>query len=165
MPGMTLLIRPMERSQIEAAAFLIRQGMDSWPEPCQETPEQIAVRLLADGQRIWVAAGPGRMEGLVAWRPELQSASPRPAATGRDAHLASLYVAAGQAGGGLAGRLHRHALEQMRASGFGHVRLWTPECAGPARAFYARQGYKLSGRSILFAGLRRLEHVRSLRAE
>jgi GNAT superfamily N-acetyltransferase len=62
-----------------------------------------------------------------------------------DGYLRTLYVLPPYWGGGIGTTLHDHALERLRALGFGEARLWTLEANTSGRRFYERRGWRLTG--------------------
>jgi GNAT superfamily N-acetyltransferase len=67
-------------------------------------------------------------------------------------------------GSGLAGRLHRLALEEAARQGYETIRLYTPVGQARARAFYAREGWTEAGPPFAepLLGLDLLEYRRAL---
>ena len=59
------------------------------------------------------------------------------------AHLWMLFVRPPWWGTGLAARLHRLGLEEAARQGYETIRLYTPDGAARARAFYEREGWEL----------------------
>jgi GNAT superfamily N-acetyltransferase len=59
--------------------------------------------------------------------------------------LRTLYVLPAHQGSGVGSTLHDHALDRLRALGFGEAKLWTLEGNHGARRFYERRGWSLNG--------------------
>jgi GNAT superfamily N-acetyltransferase len=59
--------------------------------------------------------------------------------------LRTLYVLPPWWSKGIGSRLHDHALDRLRALGAREARLWTLDENHPARGFYERRGWMLSG--------------------
>ena len=64
------------------------------------------------------------------------------------AHFWQLFVRRDLWGGGLAGELHDMALAEIHARGYARARLFTPAGQARARRFYAKRGWRASGRSV-----------------
>jgi len=82
------------------------------------------------------------------------------------AHLWMLFVRPAWWGTGLAGRLHRLALEEATRQGYATIRLYTPYGAARARAFYEREGWEQAGPAFPepLLGLDLVEYRRELPA-
>ena len=61
------------------------------------------------------------------------------------ARLTHLFVRQQYWGSGIADELHTQIVDGMAQRGFGAGRLWTPTGQGRARAFYERNGWRLTG--------------------
>src|SRR5262249_28254389 len=62
-------------------------------------------------------------------------------------YLRTLYVVPARWSGGVGSAPPDHALDRLRALGADEARLWTLEDNRPARGFYERRGWSLSGRT------------------
>jgi GNAT superfamily N-acetyltransferase len=107
----------------------------------------------ADG--AWVAEVDGRVVGVVQVHPDADD----PAA----GLLHGLNVEPAAQGAGLGTALYEHALEQLRAAGFGHAVLWVFEGNGHARGFYERRGWTADGATGTAAGAPELRYRKDLR--
>ena len=67
----------------------------------------------------------------------------------RRAHLLALFVEPHRWGSGLAGELHAHTLQTMRARGYRQASLFTPAGQARARRFYEREGWYRVGEAYL----------------
>jgi GNAT superfamily N-acetyltransferase len=59
--------------------------------------------------------------------------------------LRTLYVLPSHQSTGIGSALHDYALESLRARGVRRAKLWTLERNWPARRFYERRGWSLTG--------------------
>jgi GNAT superfamily N-acetyltransferase len=80
------------------------------------------------------------------------------------AHLWMLFVRPPWWGTGLARKLHALGLEEAARRGYETIRLYTPEGAARARAFYEREGWAPAGSSFAepLLGLDLVEYRRGL---
>jgi predicted N-acetyltransferase YhbS len=116
---------------------------EGWTMPAAS--EEIArLQDLLARDFVWyrVAEHAGELVGHVGFLPADRALTP----TGEPglAHFRQLFVARAHWGSGLATRLHRSAIDEARARGFAHMRLFTPAAQERARRFYEREGWALA---------------------
>lgn len=90
-------------------------------------------RIRTGSRTVALAEREGRLVGVVSWGTTSTSGAP-------SLELMSLYVSRAERGGGLGGRLLRHAIGDEPAT------LWVFEANVRARAFYGRHGFVPDGR-------------------
>ncbi|NUL47648.1 GNAT family N-acetyltransferase [Cellulosimicrobium funkei] len=132
----------------EAYAHLRDEGFFAAAEATVDRQVEHWRRLLASGQRLWLAEDPqGRCVGLAAAGP-VQDPLAQDAAEGGwpQVQLYSLYVLAEAQGSGVADAL----LE--RAVGSEDCLLWVLTGNGRARAFYSRHGFAAVGAPVPMDG-------------
>jgi GNAT superfamily N-acetyltransferase len=119
-----------------------------WEPPDREPMlANLAKRLAGVGVRSRLAFGDApRAAGFCAWTPARTEAEPRTPIPGL-AHLWMLFVHPDHWGTGLAAELLGWAEAGMSAAAYDAARLWTPTAHDRARAFYARCGWRPSGRA------------------
>jgi GNAT superfamily N-acetyltransferase len=102
--------------------------------------------------RLWVIEAAGVVAGYAATQPGASTFLPAPAGAGE---MESLYLHPEAQGRGLGRFLHRHAIDDLWARGFGPLVLWAFAANGPARRFYERAGWTidLTGENWLLAGV------------
>jgi GNAT superfamily N-acetyltransferase len=137
-----------------ALAGTTRLGFESYlewaPEGWQPPPRSLEIRSIRErlrAQTTWcaMAIDPlGEPAGHVGITHAAERERPHIRIPGR-AHLWMLFVRPLWWGSGLAGRLHRLALEEAARQGYETIRLYTPSGAARARAFYEREGWELAG--------------------
>jgi GNAT superfamily N-acetyltransferase len=140
----------------------------SWADAGWEPPTRVEMllgmmqRFTKDGSWSVVAfADDGRAAGHGVARPELDD---RGIALADVARLTHLFVRREFWGTGVADQLHDAILAGMRERGHATANLWTPAGQARARAFYERNGWRLSGAVDPDNDLRLelLEYVRGL---
>ncbi len=94
--------------------------------------------LLAGGTTVMVVETEGHVVGFVIFGP---------CEEGVGGEVFALYVHPDHWGTGAAQALSGHAIERLRADRFEQITLWTLGGAGRARAFYAHNGWALTGRT------------------
>lgn len=127
----------------------------------QYTEEAYAATVL-DGRRlarrmsrmtVLVAVGPGRrVLGTIS----VKSVSPP------HAHLRGMAVLPGAQGQGVGSRLLRRAVARARAEGHGVVTLETTDVLREAGRFYRARGFRETGRTRRWGGMRLVEFERPL---
>jgi GNAT superfamily N-acetyltransferase len=93
-----------------------------------------------------VAEADGRAVGYVVLRQGLTIEEPRQPIPGAG-HIWQLFVRPAWWGSGLAARLLEQAVGEARRREYTELRLWTPRDNARARAFYAREGWRATGRT------------------
>ena len=140
-------IRPATHDDIPRLSALVRAAFEDyisisppgWTPP--ETTADFEREALGDPDVRTVVADPGGvLAGVVAYRPASTSRlrSDDPGLV----HFVRLFVHPGWHGSGLAQRLHRIAVADLRSRGFTSMVLFTPYAQGRARRFYERQGWR-----------------------
>jgi GNAT superfamily N-acetyltransferase len=150
----TLDIRLATPNDAGALASTTRLGFESyraWAPPGWRPPprslELRAIRERLKQPTTWCAmavAGDGEPAGHVGLTHATERDRPHVRIPGR-AHLWMLFLRPPWWGTGLAARLHRLALEEAARQGYDTIRLYTPEGAARARAFYEREGWATAG--------------------
>ena len=154
-------------------AATTRLGFESYlewaPDGWRPPPRSLEVRAIRERLRhatTWCAMAlePG---GVPAGHVGITHANERERAHVRipgRAHLWMLFVRPPWWGTGLAGRLHALGLEEALRQGYRTIRLYTPAGQARARAFYAREGWRLAGRPFEepLLGLQLVEYRREL---
>jgi GNAT superfamily N-acetyltransferase len=140
-----------------ALAATTRLGFESYrawaPDGWDPPPRSLEIRSIRERLRAattWCAMAlepSGEHAGHVGITHAAQRDRPHVRIAGR-AHLWMLFVRPPWWGTGLAGRLHRLALEEAARQGYETIRLYTPAGAARARAFYAREGWEPAGREF-----------------
>jgi GNAT superfamily N-acetyltransferase len=134
-----------------------RLGFDSYrawaPEGWEPPPHSLEIRSIRERLRqstTWCAMAldeSGQTAGHVGITHATERERPHIRIPGR-AHLWMLFVRPPWWGTGLAARLHRLALEEAAHRGYETMRLFTPDGAARARAFYEREGWELASRAF-----------------
>ncbi|HWH96401.1 MAG TPA: GNAT family N-acetyltransferase [Baekduia sp.] len=154
------MIRPVGRDDARALAELEVRAwrwayVDMVAEENMITVEQRTARWggrSADG--AFLAEVDGRVVGVVQVGPDPQDPS-----VGR-IHGPDVEPAAQGAGVGTA--LYEHAVEQLRAAGFGVAVLWIFAANGHARGFYERRGWVADGATGVAAEAPELRYRKNL---
>jgi GNAT superfamily N-acetyltransferase len=136
-----------------ALAATTRLGFESYrewaPAGWQPPPHALEIRSIRERlrqQTTWCAMAldpAGEQAGHVGITHAVERLRPHARLEGR-AHLWMLFVRPPWWGTGLATRLHRLALEEAARQGYETIRLYTPQGAARARAFYEREGWELA---------------------
>ena len=140
-----------------ALASTTRLGFESYlewaPEGWQPPPRSLEIRAIRERLRArttWCAMAvdlDGEQAGHVGITYANERERPHVSIPGR-AHLWMLFVRPRWWGSGLAGWLHRLALEEAARREYASIRLYTPHGAARARAFYEREGWQQQGRAF-----------------
>jgi ribosomal protein S18 acetylase RimI-like enzyme len=165
------VIRTATRDDAEAFATVITAAQATWvswagaafqPYQAGHLAEHWSSRLTDPATLAFVACTEqGQVVAVAAAGPE--AASFEPSDTSADsAHLSTLFALPESHGSGVAQELHDHLLVALGHAGYRTVRLWVPEGAAQARRFYERNGWTLTGKTTVFAGLARVEMRRSV---
>jgi GNAT superfamily N-acetyltransferase len=158
-----IALRDGEPGDVAAQVTLVLAAMDtyvdwmpaSWtpPDPrhhAQHWRRQFEARMLDPLARTILALDADRrpvgLAGLTQRRDAAHGDAPIPGV----GHIWALFVDPARWGGGVAGGLLRAAEDGLRARGYAHVQLATPEGA-PAGRFYESRGYARDGREGWFA--------------
>lgn len=169
----SLDIRIAVPNDAAALAGTTQLGFESYrawaPRDWRPPPRSLEVRSIRERLRhstTWCAMaldGDGEQAGHVGITHAAERDRPHVRIDGR-AHLWMLFVRPPWWGSGLAGRLHRLALDEALREGYGSIRLYTPHGAARARAFYEREGWELAGGSFPepLLGLDLVEYRRAL---
>jgi GNAT superfamily N-acetyltransferase len=135
----------------EVIAGLVRAGFASWdwagewtPSPTDVEADEVAEWLAKPGVWCLLATVEGVPAGQTTLSPAYTDEEPREEIPGL-CHLRHLFLAPAWHGTGLAAHLLEAAMEQARAEGYVHARLWTPRDNARAQAFYVREGWRKSG--------------------
>jgi RimJ/RimL family protein N-acetyltransferase len=156
-----------------ALADTTRLGFESyrsWAPPDWRPPphslELRAIRERLRAQTTWCVLaldGDGEPAGHVGITHAVERDRPHVQIPGR-AHLWMLFVRPPWWGTGLAVRLHALGLEEAARRGYETIRLYTPDGAARARAFYERNGWEQVGRAFPepLLGLDLVEYGRAL---
>src|SRR4051812_7547690 len=156
-----------------ALAGTTRLGFESYrawaPAGWRPPPRGLEIRSIRERLRssaTWCAMaidGAGEQAGHVGVTPAVERERPHVRIPGR-AHLWMLFVRPPWWGTGLAERLHGLALEEAARRGSATIRLYTPDGAGRARAFYEREGWAQASRPFgePLLGLDLVEYRRDL---
>jgi GNAT superfamily N-acetyltransferase len=160
------VIRTATRDDAEAFATVVTAAQVTWaswageafqPYEAGQLAEQWSSRLTDPATLAFVACTEqGQVVAVAAAGPEAASFEPSDAST-CSAHLSTLFALPECHGSGAAQELHDHLLAALRHAGYRTVRLWVPEGAAQARRFYERNGWTLTGKTTVFAGLTRVE--------
>lgn len=149
---LSFTVRAAGRHDLGMMADNLEQGFGSyrsWAAATWEPPSRTEMllgmmqRFTKDGSWSVVAfADGGRPAGHGAARPEAgEDDAPRADV----ARLTHLFVRRDFWGSGVADLLHDELLAGMAQRGFSSACLWTPTGQARARAFYERNGWRLSG--------------------
>jgi GNAT superfamily N-acetyltransferase len=156
-----------------ALASTTRLGFESYlewaPAGWRPPPRALEIRAIRERLRAratWCAMAldpDGEPAGHVGITSATERERPHVVLADR-AHLWMLFVRPRWWGSGLAGRLHRLALEEAARREYPTIRLYTPWGAARARAFYEREGWQQAGRPFAepLLGLDLVEYRRSL---
>jgi len=169
----SLEIRIAGPDDASALAATTRLGFESYlewaPDGWRPPPRSLEVRAIRERLRhatTWCAMAlePG---GVPAGHVGITHANERERAHVRipgRAHLWMLFVRPPWWGSGLAARLHTLGLEEAARQGYDTIRLYTPDGAARARAFYEREGWDLASRAFSepLLGLDLVEYRRGL---
>ena len=137
----------------------------SW-EPPEFEAERLRARLRNDLVWCLLALDDGAMAGHVSFMPaELHEMWPDEG-NPRLGHFWQLFVREPWWGTGVASDLHMAAIAEATARGFETMRLHTPAAQARARAFYEREGWRLSREPFLeeTLGMPLVEYRITLRA-
>jgi nicotinamidase-related amidase/GNAT superfamily N-acetyltransferase len=167
------VIRTATRDDAEAFATVITAAQATWvswagaafqPYDAGHLAEQWSSRLVDPATLAFVAGDEqGQVVAVAAAGPEAASFEPSDTSAG-SAHLSTLFALPESHGSGVAQELHDRLLAALRHAGYRTVRLWVPEGAAQARRFYERNGWTLTGKTTVFAGLARVEMRRDVAA-
>jgi len=169
----TLDIRIAVPDDAPALAATTRLGFDSYrtwaPEDWEPPPHTLELRSIRERLRqttTWCAMAvqaDGVQAGHVGITHAADRLRPHVRLPGR-AHLWMLFVRPPWWGTGLAARLHGLGLEEAARQGYETIRLYTPDGAARARAFYEREGWDLASRAFSepLLGLDLVEYRRGL---
>jgi len=156
-----------------ALAVTTRLGFDSYrdwaPEGWEPPPHALEIRSIRERlrqQTTWCAMAvqtDGEQAGHVGITHAADRQRPHVRVPAR-AHLWMLFVRPPWWGSGLAARLHTLGLEEAARQGYETIRLYTPDGAARARAFYEREGWDLASRAFSepLLGLDLVEYRRGL---
>jgi GNAT superfamily N-acetyltransferase len=143
-------IRLATPNDARALAGTTRLGFESYrawaPTGWRPPPQALELRAIRERLKqptTWCAmavAADGEPAGHVGLTYASERDRPHVRIPGR-AHLWMLFLRPPWWGTGLAARLHRLALEEAARQGYDTIRLYTPEGAARARAFYEREGW------------------------
>lgn len=146
------VLRPAERHDLGMMADNLEHGFSSyrsWADAGWEPPTRVEMlvgmmqRFTKDGSWSVVAfTDDGRAAGHGVARAELDEQG---IARSDVARLTHLFVRRDFWGTGVADELHDAILAGMCERGFTAARLWTPTGQARARAFYERNGWRVSG--------------------
>lgn len=123
------------------AAMSVDQNEERWREIIEARAEQICVAVV-DGRVVgFASSGPCRLEsGDDKTLDTTVFAEP-----GTIGELYGFYVHPDSWGTGVANELHDHAIEALRADGWGRLKLWVLADNARARRFYERHGWTADG--------------------
>jgi GNAT superfamily N-acetyltransferase len=131
----------------------------NWTAPSLEAELEHLRELLADEDVCClVADSGGDVIGQITVLPAARA--PRPVDDASLAHISNLFVRRDYWGAGLAGDLHRAALEAAGERGFTELRLFVAVGQARARGFYEREGWLPAGDPFddLIPGLTMIEY-------
>lgn len=153
---------------LEAGFSTYREFAPGWSPPAQDADALLATEWLLDQPETWyvIAEDDAGHAGQCGFHQGHEERMMRGAAIPGLAHFWQLFVRRDLWGSGLAAELHSRAVAEMRARGYDRARLFTPEPQARARAFYEREGWELSERSVEGLGdppMTMLEYVLDLR--
>ena len=116
-----------------------------WTSPAIGAAEiaRVADRLGEPGVWSLLALDGGHVAGHIGLGPTTRE-DPEPAPPGTT-NVWQLFVREPWRGRAVASALMRAAVAEAEERGFETMRLWTPQGAGRARAFYEREGWRLTG--------------------
>jgi GNAT superfamily N-acetyltransferase len=150
----TLDIRLATPDDAPGLAATTRLGFESYldwaPDGWRPPPRSLELRAIRERLKqntTWCAMAldeDGEQAGHVGITHASERDRPHVRIPGR-AHLWMLFVRPQWWGSGLAGRLHRLALEEAGRRGYESIRLYTPAGQARARAFYTREGWVAAG--------------------
>jgi GNAT superfamily N-acetyltransferase len=117
-----------------------------WTPPVATTAEQVAglAKALARPD-VWCLLAldvPETIGHVALSLRTMEDTDPAPVGT---INLWQLFVRPAWQGRGVATQLMSAAVDEARARGSNHMRLWTPQGAARARRFYEREGWTLTG--------------------
>jgi GNAT superfamily N-acetyltransferase len=173
MDAAALDIRIAVPDDAPALAGTTRLGFESYREwaprgwePPPHSLELHAIRARLRQATTWCAMAlepAGEPAGHVGFTHAVERDRPHARIRGR-AHLWMLFVRPRWWGTGLAGRLHALGLKEAARQGYETIRLYTPQGAARARAFYEREGWELTGGAFAepLLGLDLVEYRRDL---
>jgi GNAT superfamily N-acetyltransferase len=145
----------LRRATIADAASLARSVLEGvedypsfappgWTAPSLDAELEHLRQLLADGAVCClVAESEGALIGQITVLPA--GRAPHPVDDPSLAHISNLFVRRDHWGTGMAGDLHRAALEAARERGFTELRLFVAAGQARARRFYEREGWRAAG--------------------
>jgi GNAT superfamily N-acetyltransferase len=169
----SLRIRMATPEDAPALAVTTRLGFESYrawtPAEWRPPPPSLEVHSIRERLRqatTWCAMAlepSGEPAGHVGITHAAERDRPHVRIPGR-AHLWMLFVRPPWWGSGLAARLHGLGLEEAARRGYANIRLYTPNGAARARAFYEREGWALASKPFLepLLGLELVEYRRGL---
>lgn len=117
-----------------------------WEPPPQDGEVLARTEWLLDRPETWyvVAADAAGHAGQCGFTPVHEQRMLQGPVIPGLAHLWQLFVRRDWWGRGLAAHLHELMVDELRARGYERARLFTPAAQARARAFYERQGWRLS---------------------
>jgi GNAT superfamily N-acetyltransferase len=139
----------------EALARGVVEGVADYPSfapagwmPPTFRAEVEHVRVVLADTRAWctVAETGGEVVGQITVLPA--SAAPHPVDDPALAHVSDLFVRRDFWGAGVAGELHRIAVDAARERGFARLRLYVAAGQARARRFYEREGWSPAGEAF-----------------
>jgi GNAT superfamily N-acetyltransferase len=131
---------PLARGVIEGVEDYPSFAPQGWTAPSFDAELKHLREALADPDVCClIAESEGALIGQITVLPAVRA--PHPVEDSSLAHISNLFVRRDYWGVGLAGDLHRAALETAGARGFTELRLFVAAGQARARRFYAREGW------------------------
>lgn len=153
-------IRPARASDVGGIVECLHSAFEPYRSAYTATAFAATVLTTTTAKRrvrsmtVWVAVGrQGRILGTVA----VKRASPR------HAHLRGMAVLPEYQGQGIASALLEHTVRRARAKGFRYVTLETTEPLTNAARFYLSHGFRRTGRSRHWGGMKLIGFERRIR--
>lgn len=137
-------VEPLARGVIEGVEDYPAFAPAGWTAPSLEAEVDHLREALAD-ERVWclVAESDGELVGQITVLPA--AGAPHPVDDPTLAHVSNLFVRRDFWGAGLAGDLHRAAVDAALECGFEELRLFVAAGQARARRFYEREGWLVAG--------------------
>ena len=135
---------PLARGVLDGVADYPAFAPDGWTGPSFE--DELAHHrddLTKEHVHCIVAERDGQLLGQITVVPA--ALAPHPVEDPELGHVRNLFVARGEWGSGLAGRLHAAVVEAARGLGMTALRLYVAEGQARARRFYEREGWRAAG--------------------